>query len=302
MFNAENYLASAVESVRAQTFEDWELVLFDDGSRDRTIEIAREYASRDARIRVVEGANGGTARARNRGLAATTPASEFVIFLDNDDTWEPQALALLTDLLDAHPEFPAAHGLARAIDLQGVQFPEDDLANSMAHRRELQRGRLIDAPPGAPTTFEALLIENYPVTPGTVLIRRAVWAELGGYEPATVPCDDWDMHLRIARRGGIGLVDHIILNWRRHPGAASHTTRRWRQAYLLVRRRSILCADNTERQRAAAVMAFKLTCRTAWSEFVRHLVSAHVAASSRALARWALYQAAYYRLVWAAAT
>ena len=107
MYNTEQYLASTVESVLGQTFEDWELVLFDDGSQDRTLEIARDFERRDRRIRVVEGVNGGTAAARNRGFAATSTVSEFVIFLDNDDTWEPDALRLLIEALEAHPEYPA---------------------------------------------------------------------------------------------------------------------------------------------------------------------------------------------------
>jgi glycosyltransferase involved in cell wall biosynthesis len=302
MFNAQEFLGLAVNSVRAQTFVNWELVLFDDGSSDRTLEIAHEFAGRDHRIRVVAGANGGTARARNRGLDETTPGSEFVIFLDNDDTWELTALEVLTRTLDEHPSAPAAHGLARAIDPQGQQFPGDDLAQSMAQRREMRYGRVSDLPADAPTTFEALLIQNYPVTPGTILVRRRVWEKTGGYVPETVPCDDWDMHLRIARCGGIVLVNQIILNWRRHPGAASHNTRRWRNAYLLVRKRTILSEENTEQQRQAAVSAFQLTCRTAWADVRHHLLSGRLAASSRALARWILYQTAYWRVIRAAAT
>jgi len=302
MYNAERFLALAVESVCRQTFTDWELVLFDDGSRDRTLEIAQGFADRDSRIRVVAGENGGTARARNRGLAATDAASEFVIFLDNDDVWEPSALEVLMAALDANPTAPAAHGLARAIDPGGQQFPEDDLAETMANRRALLEGQLVNLPGDSPTTFEALLIENYPVTPGTMLVRRSVWNALGGYVPEAVPCDDWDMHLRIARHGGIVLVNRIILSWRRHPGAASHNTRRWRNAYLLVRKRTILAPDNTAKQRQASIAAFQLTCRGALADFGRNLQGGRLSASLRALARWAQYQTVCWQVTRGAAT
>ena len=302
MYNAEHFIGAAVDSVRAQTFEDWELVLFDDGSRDGTLEIARRYADSDQRIRAIRGDNGGTARARNRGLASASPDSDAVIFLDNDDVWEPYALEVLAQVLEEHPQAPAAHGLARAIDPQGHQFPADDLAESMARRHEMRDGRVVEAPPDAPTTFESLVLENYPVTPGTMLVRRSVWQALGGYAAETVPCDDWDMHLRIARHGGIVLVKTIILNWRRHPGAASHNTRRWRDAYLRVRRRSILCPENTPAQRQAAVDAFRMTCYAARSELSRNLKAGRAGASAHALARWLLYQDAYRRVVRAAAT
>jgi glycosyltransferase involved in cell wall biosynthesis len=297
MYNAEKYLTLAVDSVLAQTFESWELVLFDDGSRDRTLEIARTYAQQNSRIRVIQGENGGTAAARNRGFAATNAASEYVIFLDNDDVWEPDALEVLTRTLDEHPEYPAAHGLARAIDPHGNQFPTDDLAQSMAQRREVRDGRVTAVPMGAPTTFEALLIENYPVTPGTMLVRRSVWGVLGGYVPDAVPCDDWDMHLRIARKGGIILVDRVILNWRRHPGAASHTTTRWRKAYLHVRRRTIVSPENDPDQRSAAITAFRLLCRDTWFAAGQHLVAGRIAQGARALVRFVVYQTAYWRAV-----
>lgn len=297
MYNAETYLAQAVDGVRAQSFADWELVLFDDGSHDRTLEIAHQCAGRDARIRVVAGVNGGTAQARNRGFAATSPESEFVIFLDNDDVWEPDALELLVRALEVHNSAPAAHGLARAVDAQGHQYPGDDLERVMARRREVRDGHVVDVPSDAPTTFEALLVENFPVTPGTMLIRRSVRDDLGGYVPETVPCDDWDMHLRVARRGGVVLVERVVLNWRRHVGAASHNTRRWRQAYLLVRRRSIVSPENTHQQRAAALSAFGLTCRSAWSELGDHLASGRLVASTRTLARCVEFQTAYWRVL-----
>jgi glycosyltransferase involved in cell wall biosynthesis len=302
MYNAERFLALAVDSVCRQTFTDWELVLFDDGSRDGTLEIAQAYASRDTRIRAIVGENGGTARARNRGLAATDATSEFVVFLDNDDVWEPTALQALVQAMEAHPSAPAAHGLARAIDPSGQQFPGDDLAESMARRRAIVDSRAEELPSQSPTTFEALLVENYPVTPGTMLVRREVWNALGGYEPEAVPCDDWDMHLRIARRGGVVLVNQIILNWRRHPGAASHNTSRWRKAYLLVRKRSVLAAENTPPQRRAALTAFQLTCRGAQAEIGWNLRKGQWSAGSRALARWVLYEAAFRQVKRAAAT
>jgi hypothetical protein len=92
------------------------------------------------------------------------------------------------------------------------------------------------------------------------------------------------------------------LNWRRHPGAASHNTRRWRQAYLLVRERTVLSTENTASQRQAAIDAFRLTCRSARSEMGRNLVSGRVAASARAAARWCVYETAYLRVLRAAAT
>ncbi len=299
-YNNERFLASAVRSVIAQTFEDWELVLFDDGSQDQTPELARRLATEDSRIRAVAGVHGGAAHGRNQGFAETSPESEYISFLDNDDTWEPFALDILRRALDENPSAPAAHGLARAIDPDGRQFPADDLTRSMLARREIRDKGINSVPPTAPTSFEALLVENYPVTPGTMLVRRNVWKSLGGYVSDTVPCEDWDLNLRLARRGAIVLVNEIVLNWRRHPNAISNTSRRWRTAYLAVRKRAIFSEENTDDQRRAAITALGLSCRGALSEFRNELVSGHMAESARALARWCSYQMVYWRALRAA--
>src|SRR5688500_12664778 len=87
--NSERYLESTVDSVAGQTFTAWELVLSDDGSSDGTVSLSRHLASRDGRIRTATGRHQGVATARNDGLRASDPATEYVVFLDSDDTWTP---------------------------------------------------------------------------------------------------------------------------------------------------------------------------------------------------------------------
>lgn len=90
IYNAENYLSRAIESVLNQTLTDFELILVDDGSRDKSLEICRTYAKQDSRIRVVHQANGGICAARNCGLGMVN--SEYVTFIDNDDVYLPDLL------------------------------------------------------------------------------------------------------------------------------------------------------------------------------------------------------------------
>jgi len=78
---------------------------------------------------------------------------------------------------------------------------------------------------------------------------------LGGLEPATVPADDWDLNLRLARRGDLAFVDRVVLNWRRHPGAQANMVRGYRWANLTVRRRTVQARDNTPQQREIAILA-----------------------------------------------
>ncbi len=90
-YNVEQYLAASVESVLAQTYRDWELVIVDDGSTDRTGRIADEYAARDPRVRVIHQRNGGLSAARNTAMRYAR--GEFFALLDSDDLWDPDFLA-----------------------------------------------------------------------------------------------------------------------------------------------------------------------------------------------------------------
>jgi GT2 family glycosyltransferase len=243
-YNSERYLGGTIESVLSQTFQDWELVIFDDGSVDGTIEVAREHAARERRIRLFSGPNGGVASARNRGLEATDAGSQFVAFLDNDDQWDARALEMMVGMLDRRPEYGAVHCLARCMDGDGKALDGDDLEDYMRARYAFETGSLVAVAPSAPTTFAALAYQNWTVTPGTLLIRRSVAALVGPFDHQAVPADDWDMSVRVSRLTDIGYIDQPLLWWRRHGGAQSYS-RRWGRAYVYVRRKMLLDAANT---------------------------------------------------------
>jgi glycosyltransferase involved in cell wall biosynthesis len=96
VYNVEKYIRESIESVIAQTFPNWELILIDDGSSDNSGKICDEYASQDTRITVIHKENGGVASARNLGM--THAKGEYVIFLDSDDLFKPNALRDLYDI------------------------------------------------------------------------------------------------------------------------------------------------------------------------------------------------------------
>jgi glycosyltransferase involved in cell wall biosynthesis len=264
-YNSARYLASTVDSIIAQTFDDWELVLIDDGSRDKTVQLSQQLAAGNPKIRAVTGSHGGPAVARNEGLRHSDPRSEFVIFLDSDDRWEADALETLLQALKDNPGCIAAHGLARSTDLQGVQYEADDLADLMRRRRAMTANGLTDVPVSEPTTFSTMLVHNWIVTPGTCLIRRSVLNKVGTFDPKTSPAEDWDLNIRLARAGNLALVDRIVLNWRRHPGSLLSTSRRTRWAHLLVRRRAVRSALNSPEQRRAALDILRAEWRSSWS-------------------------------------
>ena len=91
VYQVEQYLAKCLDSILAQTFTDFELILVNDGTRDRCPEIMDEYAARDTRIRLVHKENGGLSSARNAGLDIAR--GEYIVFVDSDDTVEPTMIA-----------------------------------------------------------------------------------------------------------------------------------------------------------------------------------------------------------------
>jgi len=261
-YNSAKYLGLTLDSILAQTLGDFELILSDDASSDDTVKIGEAYAARDPRVRVVRNPHGGTAATRNAGLAATNPGSEFITFFDHDDLWEKTAAETLVAALDRNPSAPAAHCVCHCIDSAGNRIAGDDHADNMRNRRAMLNGRIEPLPRSAPTGFEALLVQNYPTTPGTSMIRRSAFQKVGGYEAEVEPCDDWDMNLRISRLGGFVFIDEILLCWRRHSMATSNLTNRWRKAYMATRRRSIFATTNTPQQRRAARSALSAEIAT----------------------------------------
>ncbi len=178
-FNTEMFIAEAIESVMAQTYPDWELILADDGSTDSSSAIALRYAElHPERIRVVEHdgqANRGISAANNLGIR--NARGEFVALLDSDDVWRPNKLHEQVPILDAHPEAGSVYGNT----LYWYSWTSEANAQGNDHVRDLGvRPDTIHAPP-------TLLVGNLrevaavPCT-GSLLIRRALIEEVGGFE------------------------------------------------------------------------------------------------------------------------
>ena len=115
LYQTEAYIADALRSVLAQTYQDFEVIVVDDGSRDRGPDIAR--ATGDARVRVVTQENRGLAGARNTGIRQAT--TEFIALLDADDLWAPEKLARHVAKFTAEPGLDISFSASRLIDDAG---------------------------------------------------------------------------------------------------------------------------------------------------------------------------------------
>lgn len=257
-YNAERFLAFTLDSVAAQTFSAWEAIIVDDGSRDNTHAIAQEYVQRDNRFRIVCQENRGLPAARNAGYAASDAASEFLIFLDSDDTWEADALQTLFATLKSHPQAPAAHGVVRLIDADGHLFLPGDGEAATRRRYGIVGRKWVEHPRHKPTTFAMLAYRNCLPTPGMVLIRRAALEEVGPFVETLRSAEDWEMWLRLTRRHNLAFVDKIVLNYRKHGANMSAKDKVMRQAELEVRRIAMTLPGLTPQQKRAALLGYRI--------------------------------------------
>lgn len=139
VYNREKYLAACIESVLASTYKDWELIIVDDQSKDRSVAIAQEYAARDARIKVyVNEKNLGDYP--NRNQAAAYAKGKYLKYLDADDLIYPHGLQIMVETMEAHPE--CALGISQEVAEDLKPYPFVMTPQETFQREFLQRGVL----------------------------------------------------------------------------------------------------------------------------------------------------------------
>lgn len=264
VLDGERFLAEAIESVLAQTIEDWELVVVDDGSRDATPRIVERFAGRDARIRGIAHPNRrnlGMSASRNAGVAATR--ADRIVFLDHDDLFEPRKLEVLDARLDAHPEAMAAFGP----NLRWRSWGRSGAADAV---QELGAAPGVLAPPGTLPIF----LGRSDATPLGPMLRREAFESVGGYDPAFRGMhEDQAFFARLMLRHPIVVCDEVLHRYRMHEDscvAEAHRTgralaaRRWYLSWLEGElARSPLAGDATLRRAVAAARPPRLAVLSA---------------------------------------
>ena len=203
VYNAERYLAQAVESVLAQTLGDFEFIIINDGSTDRSEEILRGFAARDSRIRLISRPNTGYVVALNEGLGQA--CGEFIARMDADDVCLPRRFERQIAFLRQHPKVALVGGRVEIIDEAGrlIIRPRVPLDNDALQRALLEGKNLIGHP--------------------TVMVRRQTMLDCGGYNVDACPAEDLDMWLRVGEVGEVANVPELILKYRQHARSVSAT-------------------------------------------------------------------------------
>jgi glycosyltransferase involved in cell wall biosynthesis len=216
LYNGEKYLRETIQSVLAQSFQDWELVLVDDGSKDTSFAIAQAWEKRDPRIRSFYQPNAGVAATRDLAAKELSSQGEFLLFLDQDDLLEPYALEELVRAADEHPECVAVHGFLKIIDGEGKTIPNHFCENHNWLRQRAVDGRVVPTPINELSTFETLTYLLFIYTPGSVLIRRSAFLKTGGLDQSVAPADDWDLYFKLTLQGPMYPLPRTVLAWRLH--------------------------------------------------------------------------------------
>jgi glycosyltransferase involved in cell wall biosynthesis len=206
-YQAEAYLDEALKSVLAQDYDEYEVILVDDGSTDRTAEIAEAH-----RVRVLRQANRGPAGARNAGVALAR--GEFLAILDADDLWPPERLSRQVAHLRENSCDGLVMGLTEAFVTPGQERP--------AHYPPIA-----DAGP-------------YPGHPSTMLVRRGIFERVGPFDESLRLSEDLDWLARARDADvGIGRLDCTLLYYRIHDANTSRNPRANDQATMRVLRASV---------------------------------------------------------------
>jgi glycosyltransferase involved in cell wall biosynthesis len=212
-FNAARFLHETIESVRSQTFEDWELLIIDDGSTDETVSIVERYVRIDPRIRLLRQPNAGPSSARNRGMSAAR--GELFAFLDSDDQWLPEFLEHQVAVFGKHPE--------TSLVTTNAYFLGGPL-----HGRT--RRRAIDDYPVL--TLEQIIADDLAVFIMTVF-RRTVYERIGGLDEAQWASEDYDFWIRAALAGFVFRAStQPLALYRRHAGSLSANSARMLKGIL----------------------------------------------------------------------
>jgi glycosyltransferase involved in cell wall biosynthesis len=202
--NYARFLPEAVESVRAQTVADWELLIVDDGSSDHTPQAAMAYRA-DARVRYFRSDTLGQPRAKNLGIGLSRGA--FVAFLDADDAWEPTKLEKQLAVFAAKPDV-------------GVVFSRRSLMD--------ESGKRVPAKPtsGFHTGFvlPQMFTQNF-VCFSSAVVRREVFSHVGRFDPQWDLAIDYDLWLRVAKAYRFDFVDEELVRYRTGHGNLSKKLR-----------------------------------------------------------------------------
>ena len=213
------FVRDALESVLAQTYQDYEIIVVDGRSTDGTLKVLEEYS---ACAKVITQKGHGVSDARNAGVLASK--GEYIAFLDSDDVW-------LRDKLKCQVRFFESKPKTVGLIYSDVSFFGDDyapLSTSAFRMRRPYRGRVL----------EHLLIENF-VPASTVMIRKSCFGTTGYFDGSLSISEDWDMWIRTASFFELEYQDMILAKFRNRTGSLTKNQEQFLQSQIALKRKIV---------------------------------------------------------------
>jgi hypothetical protein len=209
VFNGDRFLSEAVDSILGQGVSDFEFIIINDGSTDRTPLILDSYQKNDTRVRVYHQENRGLAESLNRGCAFAR--AKYIARMDADDVANRDRLRWQIDFMEEHPEIGVLGGAVEFIDVKGKSMGISINPTNDHQIKKAMRG-------------------GCPLWHPTVLMRKNVLTSVGGYRKLLIDAEDCDLWLRIADRAQLANLEAVVLKYRFHPHQV--TARKSRQQAL----------------------------------------------------------------------
>jgi glycosyltransferase involved in cell wall biosynthesis len=196
VYNGQKYLALAIGSILGQTFTDFEFLIIDDGSSDKSLAILNRFAKADSRIRIVSRSNRGVTPTLNEGLALAR--GDLLARMDADDIAMPDRLEKQLAYLNTHPDCVMVGSRVQLIDPQGS--PIRVICDQLTHEQ-------ID---------QSLMSHGWPLVHPAVTMRTDIVRRIGGYCEKYRTNQDHDLFLRLAEFGPIANLPGVLLHYRQH--------------------------------------------------------------------------------------
>lgn len=196
-YNSENYVRQTIDSILAQTYPHWELVVINDGSKDSTEEILNTYAASDERIHIHSQENQGLARSRNNGISYSH--GEFIAFIDHDDWWDATMLEKQVKASCKNPAAALVYTDCMYVDTDGT--PQ-------------RKGSNVEQPHSGRVFRQLVLVDFIPLS--AALVRREVLEEVGRFNESFGIIEDYDIFLKVAEKYPVEYVDEVLMYYRVH--------------------------------------------------------------------------------------
>ncbi len=217
-YNNAHFVGEAIQSVLDQTFNDFEIIVVDDGSTDNTDKVVSNF--QDHRIRYIRQEHGGASAAQNTAIKVAR--GEYFSGLGSDDIWLPEKLALEVRVLDTNPDIGLVCSDAYIMD--------NRTGNILGRRwHDKSFHNCINPEKAAKQPLKELLTRGCFITPQAILVRHKIFEQVGLFDESLITHEDWDLFVRIVNRYSIKTIDIPLVKIRAHDASLSAN---WDRMYL----------------------------------------------------------------------